>query len=103
MVEWLKYAVRLLAAVMLVGFAAVMLLLAASDPKSRTFSAGLGAVFGLAGLFTWPRRPHAWRRDPPTERQVAYAIDLGIRVRPGMSKGDLSDLIAQAKALRDAD
>jgi hypothetical protein len=102
-VEWLKYAVRMFAAVILIGFAAVMLILAVADPKIRTFGAGVAVVFGLAGLFTWPRRPNAWRRDPPTERQVAYALDLGIRVHPGMSKGELSDLISQAKAIRNAE
>ena len=103
MVEWLKYFVRMFVAVLLVGFAAVMAITGSVDPKIRTFGLGLAAVFGLAGVFTWPRRPNAWRRDPPTDRQIAYARDLGITVRRGMSKGELSDMISDAKAFRDAE
>lgn len=103
MFEWLKYVVRMFTAVILIGTAAVMGITGAADPKIRIFGIGLAAVFGLAGLFTWPRRPNAWRRDPPTERQIAYARDLGITVRRGMSKGDLSDMISEAKSFRDAE
>lgn len=102
MFEWLKYVVRMFTAVILIGTAAVMCILAVSDPKMRTFGIGVSAVFGMAGLFTWPRRPNAWRRDPPTERQLAFARDLGIQIPRGISKGDLSDLISQAKQIRDA-
>jgi hypothetical protein len=97
-VEWLKYAVRIVAAVILVCFAAVMLVLAIADPKIRTFGACSAVVFGLAGLFTWPRRPNSWRRDPPTDRQIAYARDLGITIPSGISRGELSDLISEAKS-----
>ncbi len=103
MVEWLRYAVRVAAAFLLGMCCLVSAVTAFSGEKSRVPIAVTAAVFGVGCLATWPRRPNAWRRDHPTERQVAYATDLGIRVRRGMSKGELSDLISQAKAARDAD
>jgi hypothetical protein len=57
-------------------------------------------VAGAGAFFTWPRMPNAWRRDPPTARQLEYAADLGIKVLPGMTKGRLSDLISLAKQQR---
>lgn len=99
---WVAYVGRLFAAIVLVGLAAVFAMLAMSDKKSASFLVGAAAVFAVAGLFTWPRRPNAWRSDPPTERQLAFARDLGIRVPKGISKGDLSELISEAKAIRDA-
>lgn len=99
---WLVYLGRLFAAVILLGLALLFVILALSDQKSRSFAIGTSAVFAVAGAFAWPRRPNAWRRDPPTDRQLAFARDLGIRVPQGISKGDLSDLISQAKEIRDA-
>jgi hypothetical protein len=101
MVEWLSYVVRAFAAVTLGGVSAVFLILAVTTRDARAVSLALGCVFALAGAFTWPRRPNAWQRDPPTDRQLAYARDLGITIRRGVSKGELSDLIGQAKAARD--
>lgn len=49
-----------------------------------------------SAVLSWPRRPDAWRRDPPTDRQLEYAAALGIVTPPGISKGELSDLISQA-------
>lgn len=49
-----------------------------------------------AAVLSWPRMPDAWRSDPPTARQVAYATKLGIQVRAGMTKGQISDLISRA-------
>ncbi len=102
MVQSLLYLVRLFAAVVLIGVALVLVSVALTTPKGREVSFGVAAVFGSAGAFSWPRRPDAWRRDPPTERQLAFARDLGIRIPKGISKGDLSDLISQAKQIRDA-
>lgn len=99
---WLAYLGRLFAAVILLGLAVLFVILALSDQKARSFALGTSAVFAVAGACTWPRRPNAWRRDQPTERQLAFARDLGIRVPNGISKGDLSDLISQAKEIRDA-
>lgn len=102
MVQSLVYLVRLFAAVVLIGVALVLVSVALTTPQGREVSFGVAAVFGLAGVFAWPRRPNAWRNDRPTERQLAFARDLGIRIPKGASKGDLSDLISEAKAIRDA-
>lgn len=57
----------------------------------------VAACVAIAGaVLSWPRFPDAWRQDPPTPRQLEYAAKLGIVVRPGASKGELSDLISQA-------
>jgi hypothetical protein len=98
MFEALKYFIRLFASVILLGLAAVFCLFASLDAKATAAMYGIGAVFGLAGLLSWPRRPNAWRRDPPTERQLAYARDLGISIPKGISKGELSDLITAFKS-----
>ena len=60
-------------------------------------------VFGLiVGVWTlatvvlsWPRVPDAWRKDLPTQKQLAFAESLEIDVPPGISKGELSDMISQ--------
>lgn len=102
MVDWLKYLVRLLAALFLCFLTLALLILAVGSKDGRVFGLVGAAICGLAGLVTWPRRPNAWRSDPPTERQLAFARDLGIAVPRRISKGELSDLISQAKAVRDA-
>jgi len=63
--------------------------------KDKALIGGMAAVFGLAGLFSLPRMPNAWKRDPPTAKQIKYAESLGIEVVPGMSKGDVSAMISQ--------
>jgi hypothetical protein len=42
----------------------------------------------------------AWRRDPPTDKQLEYAVKLGIDIPDGCSKGQLSDMISAAKSAR---
>lgn len=42
-------------------------------------------------------RSNEWRDDPPTERQINYANHLGIDYPEFITKGELSDLIDQAK------
>lgn len=96
MFGWLKYLVRLLASIGLVVLAVIFGIMGAFEPKARALGLGGAAVFALAGLFAWPRRPNAWRSDPPTERQVRYAADLGIRLPRGATKGQVSDLISKA-------
>lgn len=64
--------------------------------KDKAVIGGLAAMFGLAGYFTLPRMPNAWKRDPPSAKQLAYAEKLGIDVAPGMTKGEVSALISQA-------
>jgi hypothetical protein len=101
-VQSLVYLGRLFAAMVLIFVALVVASVAVTTPKGRELSFGVAAVFGIAGAFAWPRRPNAWRRDPPTDRQIAFARDLGITIPNGISKGELSDLISEAKQIRDA-
>lgn len=97
MLAWLVWSVRLFASVvMLLTALACGLVGATADAKGRVAVFAVAALFGVGGLFSWPRRPNAWRYDPPTERQIAYAQALGITIPRGVSKGELSDMISQA-------
>jgi hypothetical protein len=94
-VAWAIYAARVTASVFL-GFLSAVSALAATFGDRTWFMVGSAAGLGLVAFATWPKSPNAWRRDPPTERQIAYALDLGIPIPPGVSKGELSDMISQA-------
>lgn len=41
-----------------------------------------------------------WRTDAPSDKQIAYAENLGIRIPAGITKGRLSDMIEAAKQVR---
>jgi membrane protein implicated in regulation of membrane protease activity len=64
--------------------------------------AACAALVMISTVLSWPRIPNAWRRDPPTGKQLEYAAKLGIDIPDGCSKGQLSDLISAAKADRDS-
>lgn len=68
--------------------------------KPQPLGALAAAWVLAAAVLSWPRVPDAWRRDPPTDRQLAYAESLGIIVPPGATKGQVSDMIESAKAAR---
>lgn len=68
--------------------------LLSKTPSVGTSLAGVWVLLAVA--FSWPRLPDAWRRDPPTERQIEYATSLGIVIPPGVSKGELSEMISSA-------
>lgn len=36
-----------------------------------------------------------WRKLPPTRKQIDFARDLGIKIRKGMTRGELSDAITE--------
>lgn len=55
----------------------------------------VAALFIVGGVFSLPRNPNAWRRDPPTQKQLAYAQKLGIDIPHGITKGELSSLITE--------
>ena len=55
----------------------------------------LGVWLLAAVGLSWPRIPDAWRKDPPTQKQLAFAASLEIDVPEGISKGELSNLISQ--------
>lgn len=95
MFAWLVWLVRCLAASFMLLLAVTFLVIGLADAKNRAFGLGSAAVLGVAGAFSWPRRPNAWRYDPPTQRQLDYAANLGIPIPRGVSKGELSDMISQ--------
>lgn len=65
--------------------------------RNGNSAAIVGGLWALAAVvLSWPRLPDAWRRDPPTERQIEYASSLGIAIPPGASKGELSEMISRA-------
>ena len=96
MTQWIRWGVRVAASVFVGGLGLVFLLASVSSGKFEIKMAGLGALILAGAWFSWPRRPNAWRGDPPTERQIAYAISLGIDIPDNVSKGQLSDMISQA-------
>jgi hypothetical protein len=90
-----SYAVRSTGLVLVICFAAFF----AASPLLVPKASGMMSLFGLwalaAAVLSWPRLPDAWRKDPPTDRQLEYAASLGIPVAPGLSKGQLSEMIKQ--------
>lgn len=90
--ELVRYLVRLVGAFLLGCFG----LLVATSSVAGTFNLA-GVIVGgvaLAGAWmSWPRRPNAWKADPPSDRQLAYAANLGIVVPPGATKGEVSAMI----------
>jgi hypothetical protein len=61
--------------------------------KFNAVVAALSVLWLVGGAFSFPRRPNAWRRDRPSEKQLAYAMKLGIDVPDDVSKGELSEMI----------
>jgi hypothetical protein len=68
--------------------------------KPSMASAACSCLVLAAAVLSWPRVPKAWRSDPPTDKQLEYAVKLGIDIPDGCSKGQLSDMISAAKADR---
>jgi|LakMenEpi03Aug12_release.lakeMendotaPanAssembly.Ray.scaffolds.fasta_scaffold677954_2 hypothetical protein len=93
---YVKYLVRAAAAALMLLLGAILLIATLFSAKREVFPIAVGVVFSAAGLLSWPRRPNAWRRDLPTDRQLAYAESLGIFVGPGATKGEVSDAITAA-------
>ena len=102
MLALLSYLARAAAAGVVIIAGLVFLAMAVVAQERSAALLGMAAVVTIGGVLAWPRRPNAWRADRPTERQLAFAKDLGIAVPRGISKGDLSDLISQVKEARDA-
>lgn len=96
MSPWILWAARAAAAVVLMFVSLAFLLVGVMTPDGKLVGFGVAGVTALAAWASWPRMPNAWRRDPPTQRQLAYAADLGIDVPAGATKGQLSDLISAA-------
>jgi len=94
MSQWLIWAGRMAAAILLLAATATFLLVGVFTPDGKAFGFGAAAVAGVGAFLTWPRMPNAWRRDPPTQRQLEYASNLGIHIPRGATKGQVSDLIS---------
>jgi hypothetical protein len=92
-VDYVRFVVRLVGSLTLAAFGLIF----ATASFGEQFN-GFGFVLGLFAIagawMSWPRRPNAWKADPPTDRQLAYAADLGIVVPPGATKGEVSAMIS---------
>lgn len=90
--SWAIWLVRFAAALVMfvTGIALAVVLLFQYNPVLPWMS----VLFVFGGFFSFPKLPNAWRRDPPSQRQIAYAMKLGIDVPDGVSKGELSDMIS---------
>lgn len=97
MLAQLVYLIRAAFAACFLVFGLILILNSLASPKKTAYSMGVPVVIAVGGALAWPRRPNAWRRDKPTEKQLAYAKALGIPLRPGLSKGEVSDLISEFK------
>jgi membrane protein implicated in regulation of membrane protease activity len=94
--EGSRYAVRVVGLAIVIGVAAFLLFAAVASKKPNAIGA-LAAVLSIAAaVLSWPRLPNAWKADPPTERQLAYAEKLGLVLHEGITKGQLSDMISKA-------
>jgi hypothetical protein len=94
MFAWVIYAVRLVAAIVMLSTAGLVGVTGFSNGKAYAASMVTAGLFGLAGFFCWPRRPNAWRSDKPSQKQLAYAESLGIVVPRRATKGQVSDMIS---------
>jgi len=93
MKTWLIWGVRSAAAAVMfiTGAVSVVLILF----KFNGALATMAVLFLFGGAFSFPRMPNAWRRDRPSEKQLAYAMKLGIDVPDDVSKGELSEMITR--------
>lgn len=91
----LVYLTRATFAAIFLVFGLILVLNSMVAPKKTAYTVGVPIAIAVGGALAWPRRPNSWRRDKPTERQLAYAKALGVPLRPGLSKGEVSDLISQ--------
>ena len=97
MLSKIIYLTRAAASFAVVSIGLLLLFAVATAKKRTAFQIALPVVMTAGGAFAWPRGPNSWRRDAATDRQIAYAKSLGVPLRKGMSKGEVSDLISQFK------
>lgn len=95
MSQWIRWGVRVGAALCVGGMGLVFFVASVVSGRFQIMPAVLGALAVAGAWLSWPRRPNAWRSDPPTERQIAYAVSLGIDIPDNVSKGQLSDMISK--------
>jgi hypothetical protein len=94
MAVWILWAGRVAAALVLLLVSLAFLLVGLMTPDGKILGFSVAAVTALAAWASWPRTPNSWRGDPPTERQLEFAANLGIDVPAGATKGQVSDLIS---------
>ena len=93
--SWLVYVARLWGSGV-VGLSGLCLAgLGLFSSPINVASTVVGLVLLSGGALAWPRAKDRWRKDPPTERQLAYAESLGISIPALASKGEVSDLISE--------
>lgn len=90
--EYVGYLVKLSGA-FLMGCFGLLVLVSSVAGNFNTLGVIFGGIVLVATRLVWPRRPNAWRSDPPTEKQLSYAANLGITVPPGATKGEVSAMI----------
>lgn len=95
MAAWTIWLVRSIASFLLGAFGLIFGAAGAFGGERNAIAIAVGVVMIAAAWLSWPRRPNAWRYDPPTERQIAYATSLGIDIPTGVTKGELSDMISR--------
>ena len=91
MKTWAIFGIRTTAAAIMLLSGATMLVFVLF--KFSGVVAALSVLWLVGGALSFPRMPNAWRRDPPSQKQVAYASKLGIDVPPDVTKGELSEMI----------
>jgi len=96
----LVYSIRAAGLFLAIGVAVVAALVMPFTAKGGLAGAVVALLVAAGGVLSWPRWPGSWRTDAPTDRQIAYAESLGIRIPAGITKGRLSDMIEAAKQVR---
>ena len=96
LLSWTRYGVRASGLALVVLLAAILGVTAVASKQRAILSAVACGWVTAAAVLSWPRLPNSWRRDPPSDKQLEYAGSLGIQFPPGISKGDLSDMISAA-------
>lgn len=97
MLSKIIYLTRAAASFAVISIGLILLATIATAKKRTAFQVAIPAVITVGGALAWPRGTNSWRRDAATDRQIAYAKSLGVPLRKGMSKGEVSDLISQFK------
>lgn len=91
-----SYAVRSSGLALVICFAVFSTAAPLLVPNASVLLSLFGVWTLAAAVLSWPRLPDAWRKDPPTDRQIEYAESLGIAIPDGVSKGELSAMISRA-------
>lgn len=94
--DLVRYTVRVSGLALVVGLGAMATLAPLISTGGSVLMPLVGIWIAAAAVLSWPKVPGAWKKEPPTERQLEYAESLGIPVPAGASKGEVSALISAA-------